>query len=151
MTEFEIHKELFPFKCDNPDCSEEYDIEKFYNAALFWGYICLTSGDYNLIGLTCPECLLTTVNKYKLGGNFLTEEEFKKFGSFRDPHGDIHLLKDQVVVPFSEHIIMEAGIDLDIAASQPGKSKLIYHVPRIIKINDFSFMPNSFNLSLILE
>jgi hypothetical protein len=154
MSEFEIHKELFPFKCDNPDCSEEYDIEKFYNAALFWGYICLTSGDYNLIGLTCPECLHTTVNKYKLDGNFLTEEDFNKFGLFRDPYGDIHLLKEQVVVPFTEHIIKEAGIELNTAASQPGESELIYHVPRAIKMNGFSFVlhpdydPKSLNVNL---
>ena len=36
-------------------------------------------------------------------------------------------------------LLMEAGIDLNIAASQPGKSELIYHVPRIIKINDFLY------------
>jgi hypothetical protein len=58
MDELKIHDNVFPFVCDK--CSNEYDLEGFTNVILLWGFIYLTKGEHNLIGMTCPDCYYTT-------------------------------------------------------------------------------------------
>ncbi len=59
-----IHKNVFPYECDKADCRKKYDLEGFTNIALLWGFIYLTKGEHNLIGITCPDCYYTTLRKF---------------------------------------------------------------------------------------
>jgi transcriptional regulator with PAS, ATPase and Fis domain len=64
MAELKIYDQFFPFKCDNPECDEEYDLEGFIDVALLWGFIYLTDKQHDLFGITCPDCFHTTLRKY---------------------------------------------------------------------------------------
>lgn len=55
---------VFPFQCSNPDCNEEYDLNRFLGVYSLWGYIFLTNMDSSIVGLTCPTCKHTTINRY---------------------------------------------------------------------------------------
>jgi len=67
MTEIQMHDDVLPFKCDNPECGKEYDSKLFAEIILLWGFIYLISEKDNvaLAGLTCTECKKTTVHKYR--------------------------------------------------------------------------------------
>ena len=67
MPELQLHDDVLPFKCDNPDCEEEYDSESFAKVIMLWGFICLISeeNEVALVGLTCPKCKKTTIQKYR--------------------------------------------------------------------------------------
>ena len=64
MGEIKIHKNVFPFYCENPDCKQKYDLESFLNVVLLWGFIYLTKDEHCLIGITCPDCYRTTLRKF---------------------------------------------------------------------------------------
>ena len=66
MKEFPVSDEVFPFVCENPNCNKKYKYNEFSEVAHKWGYISLTNGKYNFIGLTCPSCNTTTIHKYSL-------------------------------------------------------------------------------------
>ena len=54
----------FPFQCSNQNCNKKYNLHDFLQIYSLWGYIFMTSSDRSIIGLTCPVCNQTTVNKY---------------------------------------------------------------------------------------
>lgn len=66
MKEWVVRDEVFPFVCGNNACGKEFSYNEFFVAAVQWGYICLTDGEHNFIGLTCPECSTTSIQKYSL-------------------------------------------------------------------------------------
>lgn len=130
---------LFPFNCDNCNCAAVYDAKGFHNVALLWGYICLASGKDNFIGITCPKCHQTTVRRYGLPSQFLDPDDFDSLGAYRDPHGDIHLLADQVVVPFSPNILRKSAGHLGLNIPEIATTETVkFSLPAPIRINPLS-------------
>ncbi len=66
MIDPEINKEIFPFYCGSDNCKKCYGIRSFLKISYRFGFIFLSSDEYNLFGFTCPECKTTTVRKYIL-------------------------------------------------------------------------------------
>lgn len=106
MTELKVHDAVFPFVCETPGCGKEYDLEGFRNVAILWDYIHLTNDEYNLIGITCPECSHTTIKKFPVGlfvdiqpvsGFFESEVDFNNFIPFSPK-----ILEDLSLVKFRE-------------------------------------------------
>lgn len=128
---------LFPFNCGN--CDAVYDAKGFHDVALLWGYICLASGEDNFIGITCPGCHQTTVHRYRLPPQFLDPDDFDSLGAYRDPHGDIHLLADQVVVPFSPNILRKYASHLGLDIPEVVTTGIVkFSLPAPIRINPLS-------------
>lgn len=63
MSGLKLHGVVFFFICRHPKCAKEYDIGQLKDVALLWGFIYLTCGEFNRIGLTCTDCHFTTINK----------------------------------------------------------------------------------------
>ena len=64
MAEMKVYDTVFPFACDNPGCGKEYDLEGFRDVAQLWGFIYLRSGIHDIIGITCPDCIKTSIKKF---------------------------------------------------------------------------------------
>ena len=63
----EIMDSVFPFKCENQCCGKEYDLQKFGDVILLWGFILLIAEENEtaLMGITCPACKKTTIKRYR--------------------------------------------------------------------------------------
>jgi len=63
----EIMDSVFPFKCENQCCGKEYDLQKFGDVILLWGFILLIAEENEtaLMGITCPACKKTTIKKHR--------------------------------------------------------------------------------------
>lgn len=81
MKDWPVRENFFPFECNTPDCSE-YNSREFCSAAFNMGYIWLTNEKVFLIGLTCPKCLKTTINKYSLNIPDFDIAQFSNFEHF---------------------------------------------------------------------
>ena len=57
-------KSILHFTCTNDKCNKKIDADVFKSTAAKWGYILLTSESNFLFGLTCPDCMTTTVLKF---------------------------------------------------------------------------------------
>jgi len=79
----QVHEKVFPFVCENPDCKKKYDIKRFHNVIKLWGLIYLENDEYSLVGITCPECLKTTLRKYKYPSKFRLEFYYSLFDEER--------------------------------------------------------------------
>lgn len=80
MAKIQIIDSVLPFTCSNPDCEKEYDLELFTEVMLLWGYIYLISEDdrFEIVGLTCPSCLQTTIRKYSADEALLFNSKLKR-------------------------------------------------------------------------
>lgn len=82
MEQLKFLDEILPFTCGNTDCRKEYDLEAFVEVALLWGFIYLVCTDDEnelaILGLTCPDCTKTTINKYPLDTAMLFQAKFNR-------------------------------------------------------------------------
>lgn len=76
-----VLEKLFPFQCNTSGC-KEYSSYRFFYAARNVGFIWLTNGKYSFVGLTCPQCLKTTINKYAFDIPDFDSAEFVNFDDF---------------------------------------------------------------------
>ena len=105
MTALKVQNKIFPFACKNISCNKLYPLEDFIQIAIRWGFIYFTNEEYNLIGLTCPNCDFTTLKKYRADS-----EEFSiKLLENNAPDSDFENNKINVefknFVPFSKRIL----------------------------------------------
>lgn len=56
-----LRKDKFPFTCINPACNKEYDVEGFIDVINLWGLVYAEITQMVFIGITCPDCLTTTL------------------------------------------------------------------------------------------
>lgn len=123
MDELKIHDNVFPFVCDK--CKKEYDLEGFTNVVLLWGFIYLTKGEHNLIGMTCPDCHYTTLRKYPLNTPDFSMEALEKSGI-------------KYYVPFSAKILTDLSL-ITLPNLQGDENKEdSYRIP-------FGFKPRSYS------
>ena len=80
MKDWPVLEKIFPFKCNTPKCGE-LSSREFRSAALNMGYIWLANENFFIIGLTCPKCLQTTINKYSVD---VTDFEISQFDNFQN-------------------------------------------------------------------
>jgi hypothetical protein len=139
MPKMKIYKKVFPFICSNSKCKTKYNIEKFADVVMLWGFIYLTNKKNNLIGITCPECRHTTVNKYTTSTPDFSIDMLQKQKqstttvSFDDiPFGVIPTIKQ--FVPFSINILEHFSLIENEDIKQDAEQELfevayIYEVP----------------------
>ena len=111
MDELKIHDNVFPFVCDK--CNSKYDLEGFTNVIQLWGFIYLTKGEHNLIGITCPDCCCTTLRKFPSYTPDFSREALEKQGTLKRYLGETeHYAAPEIkyFVPFSAKIL--AGLSL---------------------------------------
>lgn len=80
MKKRQVLEKFFPFQCNTSGC-KEYSFGEFFYAARNVGFIWLTNGKHSFIGLTCPQCLKTTINKYAID---IPDFDSAIFGNFDD-------------------------------------------------------------------
>ena len=89
MTALKVQNKIFPFACKNLSCNKLYSLEDFIQIAILWGFIYFTNEEYNLIGLTCPNCDFTSLKKYRADS-----EEFSiKLLENNAPDSDFEIIK----------------------------------------------------------
>ena len=108
MPEMQIIDSVLPFKCGNQDCEKKYDLELFTEVMLLWGYIYLISEDdgFAIVGLTCPNCLQTTIRKCSTDEALLFNAKLKRQLNFQTNqyvHFSYSLLKQWNLIDI-EHI-----------------------------------------------
>jgi hypothetical protein len=129
MSKIETREEVFPFECGYPRCDKVYDIGQFKEIALLWGFIYLTCGEFDLIGLTCPDCHFTTVNKYK---NFTPDFSLKilqEHNAPRDSQGKIFVSDFVFFIPFSPLILVESKLLSASVLEQMPTGEIAYQIP----------------------
>jgi len=118
---------VFPFVCDNPDCSKEYDLKKLSDVFLLWGIIYLTDNRHNLIGMTCPDCHHTTLRKFETSVNDFSIE--KIIETLKKDYAGTEIKPDiKYMVPFSIQILESFGLIEKNALEQDVKSS-VFAVP----------------------
>ena len=131
MAEMRVHKKVFPFICGNSKCKTEYNIKRFTDVALFWGFIYLTDRKNNLIGITCPDCHHTTVRKYTISTPDFSPEIIEEQGTSIKSIDNIEYEATPNIkqyVPFSINILEHFSL-IDKADIKQGAEQAIYKVP----------------------
>jgi hypothetical protein len=118
VADMKIQDSVFPFLCDNPECKHEYDLDAFINIVLLWGFIFHTNEKYSLLGITCPECHKTTLQKYP---NFATNNLRE---TLENKSADI-----KYVIPFSIKILKSQSLIDHEKPVNKGDVKDWYRIP----------------------
>ena len=105
MADLPIQDKVFPFFCKNPDCDSVFDIEDFIHVALLWGYIHLVGSQHQIIGITCPACRKTSINKYLSPSPDFSLGLLEKFVPVQDFQKLKGTIKFRKFVPFSKKIL----------------------------------------------
>ena len=133
MSKIEIREKLFPFECGHPKCEKIYEIEQFKNIALLWGFIYFTHGEVKLVGLTCPHCYFTTLNKYKYNTPDFSIKLLKEHNAPKDFQGKTVNTDFTFFVPFSPQILIESKLLSASDLKQMPKDETAYHLPDFVK------------------
>ena len=129
MSTLEIREKLFPFECSHPECDKVYEIEQFKNIALLWGFIYLIHGEYKLLGVTCPHCFFTTLNKYKYDTPDLSIKLLKDYNAPKDLKGKTISTDFTFFVPFSPQILIDSKLLSPSELEQIPEGKATYNLP----------------------
>ena len=133
MSKIETREEVFPFECGHPRCDKVYDIGQFKEIALLWGFIYLTCGEFDLIGLTCPDCHFTTINKYKSFAPDFSIERLQDYNAPIDFLGKTISSNFNFFVPFSEGIIVDSNLLAAKSLSEEYNDGIKYRLPQLIQ------------------
>ena len=138
MSEMQILDSILPFKCENQDCAKEYDIHEFGDVVVLWGFIFLIAeeDEMALIGITCPECKKTTIQKYRayVAIDFLSNLSNHLELLFDDGPID----SKWKIKYFSPHHLLEAGFINTPLAATAQSNETVYSVPEEMVFEDYS-------------
>ena len=141
MDEFKSAENIFPLICGSNECNREFDLERFKKVASLWGLIFLNDSDCAQIGITCPDCLHTTVKKYPLQKGYALLSEFENSIPFNKGHTKKLSLK--YFVPFSTKILKDLSlIDNDLLKSN-GDTEVLHHFRIPFGFEPIRFYPES--------
>ena len=109
MAALPVQDKIFPFACKNLSCSRRlYDIDDFIQVALLWGFIYFTSNEYQIIGLTCPNCFFTSIRKFTFDSEIFSIELLENRAPDRDFENNKINVEFRGLVPFSKKILYRA-------------------------------------------
>jgi len=61
-----INKNHLPFTCNNPGCQKKYNLLELIEVLNLWGLVYAECGTTVIQGITCPQCLTTSLRKYQI-------------------------------------------------------------------------------------
>ncbi len=138
MPEMQILDSILPFKCQNQDCAKEYDIHEFGDVVLLWGFIFLIAeeDEMALIGITCPECKKTTIQKYRAYAAMKFLWNVSKH--FNLIFGDEPIDSKWKIKYFSHHHLLDAGFINTPLPATPQSNETVYFIPEKMIFEDYS-------------
>ena len=140
MAEMQIIDSVLPFKCENQDCGKEYDIHDFGDVVLLWGFIFLIAekDEMALIGITCPECKKTTIQKYRAAAaiRFLWDMGFHFAKQFL-PSGHVALESWDGKYFSPDYLLKKGFINIHYHETKAEK-EIIYFIPKEVELDEYS-------------
>ena len=138
----EIMDSVFPFKCENQCCGKEYDLKKFGDVILLWGFILLIAEENEtaLMGITCPACKKTTIKKYRaFAGLDLLRKMHKHLKENRRSQVDqLTLMREWWIGRcFSAQQLNEKGFNMFLQKNGSAKNA-VYLLPEEVTYNEYS-------------
>ena len=100
MGKIKLSDQFFPFQCRYQECNREYKLDRFSNVASLWGLIFLINSDSAIIGLTCPDCIHTTIKKIPLQNAYALMPQIEHEG-IQSANGYHPKVRFNYFVPFS--------------------------------------------------